>query len=105
MGHPKIRDREGLILGFLKSLAITNGFLIVDSIYFLIKYIPFWCVPFSIMGLQFGIIYRLKGLGFISMTFFMMAFFCSALIVYYFWTGGPVKSVQFFIDIVNSFYF
>ena len=66
----------------------------MDFTFFLVKYIPFWCVPCSLIGFQFGLLYRLKGLNLIAFLFFGLAAFCFFLIVYYFWTGGPVKAVE-----------
>ncbi len=66
----------------------------MDFTFFLVKYIPFWCVPYSLIGFQFGYLYKLKGLNLVALLFFGTAILCSILIVYYFWTGGPVKAVE-----------
>ena len=55
----------------------------MDLTFFMIKYIPFWCVPVSIIGLQFGLLYKLKGLNLVAFTFFFLAFICVFLIGFY----------------------
>ncbi|MEC7182288.1 MAG: hypothetical protein VXW15_06220 [Bdellovibrionota bacterium] len=74
----------------------------MDFTFFLVKYIPFWCVPCSLIGYQFGYLYRLKGLNLIAFLFFGAAVFCSILIIYYFWTGGPVKAVEVLDNFVRD---
>jgi hypothetical protein len=67
----------------------------MQEIFFLARHIPFWAVPFIVMGGEFGYLFWLKKKK-------AMASFCFSLVLvgmvanaFYFWAGGPEKTVSF----------
>jgi hypothetical protein len=75
----------------------------MDEIYFLIRYTPFWSIPLLIIGGEFSYIswIRKKKKWFIaSLSIATFSFFMS---VFYYWAGGPEKSVKLVIKWVRFY--
>jgi hypothetical protein len=74
----------------------------MDTLFFIIKYIPFWAVPMCIIFFPTGYIFWTKDARAISSVLFIIGLFCIAFIVFWIWAGGPDKAVQIFDIIINS---
>lgn len=66
----------------------------MDMFYFVIRHTPFWAVPLLYIGLQFGYLYWVKEYRRPAFAFFALAFLMSIMIIFYYWGGGPEKSVE-----------
>jgi drug/metabolite transporter superfamily protein YnfA len=75
----------------------------MDEIYFLTRYIPFWAVPLLLIGGEFAYLFwvRKKKKWVTLCTMLAIISFCS--LIYYWWAGGPEKSVQFLMKIVRFY--
>lgn len=73
----------------------------MDSIYFLVRYIPFWAIPVILIAGEFAYIYWLKSRKMVVVFFLGMAFFSFCSIIFYYWNGGPEKSVQTVIKLIR----
>lgn len=74
----------------------------MDSIYFLIRYTPFWAIPTIIIAGEFSYIYWLKSRKTVVAFFLGLALISFCSIVFYYWNGGPEKSVQVFIKFMRK---
>lgn len=74
----------------------------MDVVYFLLRYTPFWAVPTMLIGAEFAYIYWLKSRKKIVAFFIMISFFSFIMVLYYIFLGGPEKTVQKTISIVNE---
>jgi len=74
----------------------------MDSIFFIIKYIPFWAVPMCFILFPTAYIFWTKDSRAVSAILFMSGMSCVALIAFWVWAGGPDKAVQAFDIIIHS---
>lgn len=75
----------------------------LEFIIFTIRYIPFWGVPMVLICLPFAYIFWLKDVRVLSAFFFILSCVSLAFIIFWVWSGGPDKSVQFFFEAVRTF--
>ncbi|MEC7275621.1 MAG: hypothetical protein VXV96_04805 [Bdellovibrionota bacterium] len=75
---------------------------IFDTLYFLFRYIPFWSIPCIIICMQFGYIYWIKEVRWVSYVFFSSAFVNFLFLVYYIIAGSPERSAQWLDDAVRA---
>lgn len=75
----------------------------MDEIYFLVRYTPFWSIPLLIIGSEFTYIawIRKKKKWFIAAS--ITASIALVMSIFYYWAGGPEKSVRFVMDIVRFY--
>lgn len=73
----------------------------MDSIYFLVRYIPFWGVPMLLLGAEFTYVAWLRKKKKWIVVSFMIALFSLSCLIFYYWAGGPEKSVQLLIEVVR----
>ena len=73
----------------------------MDIVYFFVRYIPWWCVPICIISSEFAYIYWLKSIKRASWTFIILAAITFLLTIFYYWAGGPDKSVRFLINLLQ----
>ncbi len=64
--------------------------------YFIVRHIPWWAVPFIILGGEFAYFFWLKKKKKTAYFFFVFALIGFISIGFYMWAGGPNKSVKFF---------
>jgi hypothetical protein len=72
----------------------------MQEIYFLVRHAPFWGIPLLILGSEFAYMFWLrkkKKSAFIYLTLAIIGLSTSS---FYFWAGGPEKSVK----MVKKFY-
>ena len=69
----------------------------MSSIYFLIRYTPFWAIPTILIGLEFSYVYWLRSRKKEVAGLMVATFISLSMIIFYYWAGGPEKSVQFVI--------
>lgn len=74
----------------------------MDLILFVLKYTPFWAIPFALICGQFAYIYWLKSIRTISYLLVISAGFCFLMTVFYYWVGGPEKIGPFILDIFHK---
>jgi len=60
-----------------------------DWIYFIVRYIPFWSVPLFLISAQFGHIYWLKEVRWITIIFASICVICFISLIYYMFAGSP----------------
>jgi hypothetical protein len=66
----------------------------MDLFYFVIRHTPFWAIPFIYIGGQFGYLYWTKDYRKPALAFLCLAFLSLCTLSYYYWAGGPEKSVE-----------
>ncbi len=64
------------------------------EILFLIRHIPFWGVPFMILGAEFAYLFWLRKKKKSAVFWLILAFVGFLNVVFYMWAGGPDKSVK-----------
>jgi hypothetical protein len=72
----------------------------IDYLCFLIRYIPFWAIPTLFITAEFGYRYWLKRKSRVFFSFFLIFCSCLTLLGFYYWAGGPEKSVEVFLKYV-----
>ncbi|MCP4914276.1 MAG: hypothetical protein GY909_14280 [Oligoflexia bacterium] len=77
--------------------------MVLDIIFFIVKYIPFWSVPSIMIGLQFGYIYWLKDVFHLAYAFYSLAGFSLLSIIYYIYAGSPEKAVSILDNMIRNF--
>ncbi|MCY4524008.1 MAG: hypothetical protein OXB84_04645 [Halobacteriovoraceae bacterium] len=70
----------------------------METIHFIIKYIPFWGVPTCIICVQFTLLYWKKEYRKTAIIFAITGFFSFLFIAYYFWAGNGHAAVKYFMD-------
>lgn len=66
----------------------------MQELIFLARHIPFWAVPLLVLGAEFSYIFWLKKRKASVAMCLSISFFASLAIGFYFWAGGPDKSVK-----------
>jgi hypothetical protein len=74
----------------------------VDIFAFFIRHTPFWAIPLLFICLEFGNMYRLKKSMGAAKLFFSTAIICMGFLIYYYWAGGPEKSVDKMFNAVEE---
>lgn len=67
----------------------------MSELYFLARHTPFWAIPVLILAAEFGYMFWLrkkKKRALLCFTLAMLALFSAS---FYWWAGGPEKSVKF----------
>ena len=77
--------------------------MILDIIFFVVKYIPFWSVPTIMIGLQFGYIYWLKDVYYLAYLFYGVAAVSVLSIIYYIYAGSPERAVSILDTMIRNF--
>lgn len=75
----------------------------MDEIYFLARYAPFWAVPLLLIAGEFAYvawIRKKKKWVFFCVTLCVIG---AASLVFYYWAGGPEKTVQYIMKL-HHFY-
>tara|TARA_B100001971_G_C18268012_1_gene596289 strand:+ start:49039 stop:49272 length:234 start_codon:yes stop_codon:yes gene_type:complete len=75
----------------------------MDEIYFLVRYTPFWSIPLLIIGAEFSYISWIRKKKKWFMFAAINAVFALLMSIFYYWIGGPEKSVRFVMDIVRFY--
>ena len=75
----------------------------MDQIYFLTRYTPFWAVPLLMIGGEFAYLFwvRKKKMWMLLCVASLTVSFVA--LIYYFWAGGPEKSVQYLMKLVRFY--
>ncbi len=71
--------------------------------YFIVRHIPWWAVPFVVMGGEFAYFFWLKKKKKSAYCFLLIALMGLISISFYVWAGGPDKSVKFFKKMHQEF--
>lgn len=65
------------------------------EIYFLLRHTPFWAIPVLILGLEFAYLFWLRKKVRAAFFCLIIASIGLSAVSFYFWAGGPDKSVAF----------
>lgn len=74
-----------------------------EFLQFMVRYIPFWCVPGFFIFMPFGYLFWLKDVRTLAAFFFACGLVCSLFVFFWAYSGGPDVAVQNFINAVRSF--
>lgn len=75
----------------------------MDKVYFLIRYTPFWAVPMFLLAGEFAYVAWIrKKKKWLTFCLFLLLFSVLSLL-YYFWAGGPERSVQYAMKMVRFY--
>ncbi len=66
----------------------------MQEIYFLARHTPFWSIPLLILGGEFAYMFWLKRKKKSAFIFLSLAMFGLLASSFYFWAGGPEKTVK-----------
>jgi hypothetical protein len=66
----------------------------MSEIFFLARHTPFWAVPILVLGLEFGYLFWLKKKKLSAFFCFLLATIGTLSVAFYWWAGGPEKSVK-----------
>ncbi|MEX0798772.1 MAG: hypothetical protein WEB87_04380 [Bacteriovoracaceae bacterium] len=75
----------------------------MDNIYFLVRFTPFWAVPLALIAAEFSYIFWIRKKKKRVFACLVLTFFALGCLVFYYWAGGPEKSVEFLIDVIHFF--
>jgi hypothetical protein len=67
----------------------------MHEIYFLARHAPFWGIPFMILGLEFCYLFWLRKKKRTAFLYMMMFLIGALSTSFYYWVGGPEKSVSY----------
>ena len=67
----------------------------MKEIYFLARHTPFWAIPVMVLSLEFGYVLWLKKKKKSAMMCIMLAMIGVGAVSFYYWAGGPEKSVKY----------
>lgn len=70
----------------------------MDSLYFLIRYTPFWAVPVLAISLEFAYLAFKKKKKKAMLFCLGLALFSLLLNAFYFWVGGPERAAKYLGD-------
>ena len=62
-------------------------------LFFLVRYIPFWAIPLLIIVGEVAYIYWLREAKRVCYGLLTICLFCIMAVGYYYWAGGPDRSV------------
>lgn len=65
------------------------------EVLFLVRHIPFWGVPFLILGAEFAYLFWLRKKKTSAILWAIVSFVGLLSICFYIWAGGPEKSVKY----------
>lgn len=71
----------------------------LDVFLFILKYIPFWAVPMTLIGSHFAYLYWLKDYREMAYVWMAITLFCLTSVAIYFVIGGPDQIVQTFTHV------
>jgi hypothetical protein len=74
----------------------------MDFIFFLTRHAPFWSVPVIAICLEFSYIYWIKDMRKACYSFILMGIFAGIWLLFYFFAGGPERSVQQLIELIGD---
>lgn len=72
-----------------------------QTIYFIVRYIPFWGIPIIFIVIPAGVVYWQQDLRRISLVFFTLALISAFFVAYWVWAGGPERSVIYLQEFLN----
>lgn len=72
----------------------------MDTIYFLVRYTPFWSIPMIMIALEFTYLYWIRKKKKKMFGFLVFVILGLVSTVFYYIAGGPEKSVRAVIEIV-----
>ncbi len=67
----------------------------MKEIYFLARHTPFWAIPVMVLSLEFGYVLWLKKKKKSAVMCVMLAMIGVGAVGFYYWAGGPEKSVKY----------
>ena len=67
---------------------------IQDTLFFIFRYIPFWSIPLGMICGQFGYIYWIKEIRYVSYALYSVGALCFVALVYYIYAGSPDNSAR-----------
>ena len=75
----------------------------MDEIYFLVRYTPFWAVPLLLIGAEFAYLFWIrKKKKWVFFCLIVAILSCLALL-YYYWAGGPERSVKLLMKAIRFY--
>lgn len=69
----------------------------LELFFFLLRYTPFWAIPLIFISGEFGLRYFLKKKRPVYIFCLGVIFFSFLFLAFYFYAGGPEKSVRYII--------
>jgi hypothetical protein len=76
----------------------------MTEIYFITRHTPFWAIPIFVMSGEFGYLFWLKKKKKAAMFCMILAFLSLAATSFYYWAGGPEKSVNILKKIYRTYH-
>lgn len=64
-----------------------------DELYFLTRYAPFWSIPTFLIGSELAYLFWLRKKKKYASISFAIVLLCLFVTCFYYWAGGPEKSV------------
>jgi len=76
--------------------------MILDALFFIFRYIPFWSIPLGLTCAQFAYIYWIKEVLWVSYTLYETAGICFVALIYYIYAGSPDNSARILDNILRE---
>ena len=78
-------------------------FFILDTLYFLVRYTPFWSIPLFFISLEYFREYLVRGLLGVALGFLSITIFTAVSFLLYFYYGTPDKAIDGLNDFLYGF--
>lgn len=75
----------------------------MDEVYFLVRFTPFWAVPLLLISAEFAYISWVRKKSKWVFTCLFLTVISSLCLVFYYWAGGPERSVELLVDFVRFY--
>lgn len=66
----------------------------MSELFFLARHTPFWAIPLLVLGAEFGYMFWLKKKKWSAFICLMLVLVGTLATGFYWWAGGPEKSVK-----------
>jgi hypothetical protein len=75
----------------------------MDTLYFLVRFTPFWSIPVFMISFEFAYLFWLRKKKKKMMVFVIFLVFSALSTAFYYIAGGPEKSVRVVIELVQFY--
>lgn len=70
---------------------------------FLVRFTPFWSIPMLVIGFEFAYLFWVRKKKKRMLGFLLMGTFSFIMTVFYYWAGGPEKSVDLIMQAMRFY--
>ncbi|MBL7665775.1 MAG: hypothetical protein JNM93_11630 [Bacteriovoracaceae bacterium] len=76
-------------------------FLEPEGLYFIVRYTPFWSIPILVITTEYAYIFWLRNKKIPARILISLSIICTLFTAFYYWAGGPERSVRKVIEVIR----